>query len=102
VLEKIDQSLVETYAAKTGVDPTVIRDWMAAETWFTAQESVDNKFADRVAEDAPAAKAAWDLSAYARKPEPLEESAEAIASDEQLEAEHAERIRNADFLLNVA
>lgn len=95
VLEKIDQSLVETYVAKTGASAEQVAEWMAAETWFTAQEAVDQKFADRVAEDAPSAKAAWDLSAYDKTPEPA-------PIEDNSEVEHADRVRHADFLLNVA
>ena len=72
LLEHIDESLVETYATATGQDPAQLRDWMRAETWFTAADSVANGFADRIAgqEDGASAKArtGWDLSAYAHAP----------------------------------
>lgn len=75
LLDKIDSTLVDTYAARTGADPKQIQDWMAAETWFTAQEAVDAGFADKVAETK--AKAHWDMSAYAKavaiEPEPTPE-----------------------------
>lgn len=77
LLEKIDSTLVDTYAARTLQDPKQIQDWMAAETWFTAQEAVDAGFADKVAETK--AKSQWDMSAYAKavpiepEPEPVEE-----------------------------
>jgi ATP-dependent Clp protease, protease subunit len=51
ILEKIDQSLVEDYAKCTGCDPEQVKAWMCAETWFTAQEAIDNGFADRMAAD---------------------------------------------------
>lgn len=66
LLEKIDGTLVQTYADRTKQDPAQIADWMAAETWFTAQEAVDAGFADSIADTQ--AKAAWDLSAYAKAP----------------------------------
>lgn len=68
ILEKIDGTLVQTYARETGQDETIIRDWMGAETWFTAQEAVDAGFADRIAEISPKASATWDLSAYGNAP----------------------------------
>lgn len=77
LLDKIDSTLVDTYAARTLQDPKQIQDWMAAETWFTAQEAVDAGFADKVAETK--AKAQWDMSAYAKavaieqEPEPTPE-----------------------------
>ena len=64
LLDKIDSTLVDTYAARTLQDPKQIQDWMAAETWFTAQEAVDAGFADSIA--ATKAKAQWDMSAYAK------------------------------------
>jgi len=60
-------TLVDTYASRTAKDPKQISDWMAAETWFTAQEAVDAGFADRIAETKAKAQA-WDLSAYANAP----------------------------------
>jgi ATP-dependent Clp protease, protease subunit len=74
LLSKIDGTLVETYADRTGKSVAEIADWMAAETWFTAQEAVDAGFADSVTEPvkgqgqgaAPAAQ--WNLRAYLRPP----------------------------------
>lgn len=69
LLEKIDGSLVKTYAARTGTDAEQIAAWMAAETWLDAEEAVAAGFADRIAEAAPKARIEWDLSAYAKAPE---------------------------------
>ena len=41
MLEKLDASLVDTYAKKTGCTPEEIAGWMKAETWFSAGESVE-------------------------------------------------------------
>ena len=68
MLEKLDASLVDTYAKKTGCAPEAIAGWMKAETWFSAGESVERGFADRVAEAAPKAQADWNLSVYANAP----------------------------------
>lgn len=67
LLDKIDGTLAETYADKTGKDITAIAEWMAAETWFTAQEALDAGFATSIAE-AEAKALAWDLSAYQNAP----------------------------------
>lgn len=72
LLDKIDESLVATYAARTGQDAEVIREWMAAETWFSAEEAVANGFADKCAVPArkkAQASAQWNLSAYSHAPE---------------------------------
>lgn len=76
LLDKIDGSLVASYAKETGQESARITEWMAAETWFNAEEAVANGFADRIAEQAPKAKAAaaWDLSAYAHPPAPAPEA----------------------------
>lgn len=76
LLEMIDETLVKTYAEKTGQDIDQLREWLAAETWMTAEQAVERGFADRIAgaesvtpEENPEANAlAWDLSAYARAP----------------------------------
>jgi ATP-dependent Clp protease protease subunit len=48
VLRKFDGVLVDQYAARTGKDKQQIADWMAAETWMTAQDAIDNGFADSI------------------------------------------------------
>jgi ATP-dependent Clp protease, protease subunit len=71
LLDQIDESLVATYASKTGQDPDQIRQWLTAETWFTAEESVQYGFATQIASTADSTKqnaSSWDLSAYARAP----------------------------------
>lgn len=68
LLDKIDGTLVDTYARRTGKQPEQIADWMAAETWFTADEAVQAGFADRVSDAAVKAAARWDLSAYRNAP----------------------------------
>lgn len=67
LLDKIDGTLAETYADKTGKDIAAITEWMAAETWFTAQEAIDAGFATSIAE-AEAKALTWDLSAYQNAP----------------------------------
>lgn len=68
VLEKIDTSIAETYAARSGQSVEHFSELMAAETWFTAQEAVDAGLASEIAEKVPKAAARWDLSAYASPP----------------------------------
>lgn len=75
LLDMIDETLVKTYAEKTGQDPDQLREWIAAETWLNAEKSVEYGFADKIAGADASDKAepedrahAWDLSAYARAP----------------------------------
>lgn len=76
LLDMIDETLVKTYAEKTGQDPDQLREWIAAETWFNAEQAVEHGFADKIAgsaaedEQEPENRArAWDLTAYARAPQ---------------------------------
>lgn len=79
LLEKIDGTLAQTYAARTGADVKTISDWMAAETWFSAQEAVDAGFADSVAEIAP--KNTWNLAAFDKAPKSLKPTAPAVPEE---------------------
>ncbi len=67
LLDKIDATLVAGYVKETGQEEQQIADWMAAETWFNAEESVKYGFADAIA--APAAKnlKQWNLTAWGDK-----------------------------------
>ena len=48
MLDVTDQSIVNAYEAKTGMDRNDILQLMANETWMTAQDAVDKGFADNV------------------------------------------------------
>lgn len=50
-LEKIDASILDTYATRVGDKATreQLTAWLDGETWLTAQQAVDAGFADRVA-----------------------------------------------------
>jgi ATP-dependent Clp protease, protease subunit len=73
LLDKIDGTIINDYAKKTGKDDATIKDWMAAETWFTAQEALDNGFIDSITQE-NSAKNSWDLTAYHNAPKVLTES----------------------------
>lgn len=75
LLAKIDDTLIETYAARTGADPEQLRAWITAETWFNAEESLAEGFATSIAGEkadtdpaTPDNAAQWDLRAYTRAP----------------------------------
>lgn len=48
VLRGINKSIQSAYIAKTGLSEDELKDYMDAETWFTADEAVELGFADRV------------------------------------------------------
>jgi ATP-dependent Clp protease protease subunit len=70
MLDKIKSSMVSVYAKKSGLDREEIAAIMNEETWFTAQDAVDQGFADRVTDAVPLA-ATFDLSKFRKVPEPL-------------------------------
>lgn len=76
LMEKVDGGMLDAYMAKTGKPEATIRGWMDAETWFTAEQAVDNGFANRVHTSGKKAKAAadWKLDAFANAPKAEAES----------------------------
>lgn len=48
LLEGIDDSIMNAYVAKTGLDKSELSNMMAKETWLTANQAVDYGFADDV------------------------------------------------------
>ncbi len=79
LLEKLDGTLVDDYTAKTGKSAQQVKDWMAAETWFTADEAVTAGFADAVV-DGDQVDATYDLSAYGERAPKMSAHLEATAT----------------------
>lgn len=74
LLEKIEGSIIADYTKKTGKDAAEIIDMMDAETWFTAQEALDNGFIDSIKQDKTSkntAKNTWNLAAFDKAPQAL-------------------------------
>lgn len=71
VLDKISGTLVKTYVKKSGKDEDQIKEWLAAETWFTAEEAKDAGFIDEIIVEEPEAKAEYDLGVFANVPAAL-------------------------------
>lgn len=70
LLDRWTDSLVNTYAARTGLDYEEVADLMTAETWFDAEEAVAKGFADRISESLKIA-AHVDPERFLRIPERL-------------------------------
>lgn len=70
LLGKLDGTLADAYAAKSGGTAADALAMMAAETWLTAQEAVDAGFADSImeADTQKQPKAQWNLSAFKAAP----------------------------------
>ena len=54
-LHKMEDQFHGMYAAKTGQSEETIKDWMDAESWFTAKEACDYGFCDELLESEPVA-----------------------------------------------
>jgi len=54
-LHKMEEQFHGMYAAKTGKTEDEIKDWMDAETWFTAREACDYGFCDELLASEPVA-----------------------------------------------
>jgi len=73
LMEKVDGGMLDAYVAKTGKPEAAIRGWMDAETWFTAEQAVDNGFANSVSGGKKVkASADWKLDAFANAPKAAE------------------------------
>jgi len=106
VLTKVDDSLADTYVAKTGQEKEKIAEMMNAETWIGSADAVEQGFADSVMEYAVKNSIKWDLSAFENAPdigqvEPEPEPViEPVVVDEQdAEIKAQERKRNFEFAL---
>jgi len=109
LLGKIDMAIAADYSACTGKPNDQVVAWMDAETWFSAQEAVDNGFCDRLmpapdktgkgAENRALART-WNLAAFAHAPKALTEPPPAPAPDvdEQLKAAADNRRRRLQLL----
>lgn len=104
ILEKVDASLVDTYASATGQEKAQILQWMADETWFSAEESVEYGFATQIAKASPQAKRdGWNLSAYAHAPrvKEVEKESEPVEQEESRVTASTDYLRaSLDFLIH--
>lgn len=79
LLAKVDDTIIADYSKKTGKTRDEIAAWMDAETWFNAQEALDNGFVNSIFtgdgdsnNEAVADKAKnWNLSAFENAPKAL-------------------------------
>ena len=111
LLEKIDGTIGNSYAKKTGMAFDDVKALMDAETWMTGEEAVAAGFADSLAQDAPKASASWNMSAYAKAPkaEANEEPAPDPAPEAPVAAptavpdnSHTDRLRRMELIERTA
>lgn len=70
-LEALATSYARAYASKTGKTPEQCREIMKEERWLTAEQAVEEGFADEVAAKKAAPVAAFAYHAYAHAPQKL-------------------------------
>jgi len=70
LLDKIDNAICSDYKKRTGIDESQIMEWMAAETWFDAEEAKQHGFVDEIVEG-NAANNRFDVGAYGNAPKAL-------------------------------
>lgn len=64
LLDRVDQTLVDDYAEKTGKEVDELRDLMTAETYYFGNEAVEAGFVDKLADSDVENHIKWDMSAY--------------------------------------
>ena len=86
-LEKINDTIINTYAARTGTPENVIADMMAAETWMNAEEAVKLGFADQITDEVAIA-AHFDLSQFHNVPEDASDALDLAKNPPKVEFAH--------------
>ncbi len=71
LLDKVDNTIVADYVRKTGQDEQQVRAWMAAETWFTAEEAKAAGLIDAIVTGQSVDNSAWDFSGCRNAPQAL-------------------------------
>jgi len=71
VLRKIDSGMCKDYMKKTGKEDSVVKDWMNSETWFTADEALENGFVDKILPGSKTENNAWDFTGFENVPQAL-------------------------------
>lgn len=67
LLDKVDDSISNDYAKKTGIGKAELIQMMADETWMSADEALEKGFVDSVFDDEPVSNS-FDLSVYDKAP----------------------------------
>lgn len=104
-LKAIDDGIVEAYLARVQVNEDQVRQWMNAETWFTAREAERYGFVDAITEGLAVAACYVPDGRYKNTPGHLLGSsrletalAEYLAPEPQAAPDHARRNRAAAWL----
>ena len=89
LLDKISDTLINTYSDKTGMDKDEIKAMMSAESWLNAEETVKLGFADRIDENSDESALAemtkFDLSIFSKVPDVLKNKQSKLPTERELE-----------------
>lgn len=86
LLDKVRSMIASTYVKKSKKDEKDIYDLMAAETWMTATEALEMGFIDSIDKEGEEEDAAlFDLSAFTKVPEKLQNKTEKELTERELE-----------------
>jgi len=99
--EKINQSIANDYAKKTGESAESFFELMGEETWFTAEEALENGLVDRIY-DGEAVDGKYDLSIYNNVPEKMRVRATADNKKNVTERGLEKNLRDAGYSRNQA
>ena len=71
VLRTVNETIRETYVARTKQPADKVKKWMDDETWMTGKEAVANGFADKIVENMKVAASVADPSKFKNLPSAL-------------------------------
>lgn len=83
LLAKVDETIAKMMATRSGQKLEDVTAWLEAETWFTADEAVEKKFADKKGQSMKAAVSdatARVASMWAKTPQPMQAAIAAHAA----------------------
>lgn len=70
LLEKIEDTILQTYVDRSKADADLLKDMMKSETWLTADEAIEHGLADQIS-DSEAVYGNYNLSRFSNTPDGL-------------------------------
>lgn len=93
-LDKVRDTILDTYVAKTGGKRDQISQWMSDETWMSAAEAVERGFATKQTDEKPLSASFPMLAQFKKTPETLKRSGvetRALLARMGMRTQHARR-----------
>lgn len=99
--EKINESIANDYSKKTGESSEKFLEMMGEETWFTAEEALENGLVDRVY-GGEVVEGKYDLSIYNNVPDRMKNRTEFTEKKEFNERDLEKNLRDVEYSRNQA